>query len=101
MQGYVFTWGKKRLVNGRLFEHGRGVWVAKVKVMLPEALKPKLLTGCVGGLQEMGTAIPRGLVNSVPAECSQESAVIGMAQMAPPGGVTKQGFLGRGRLGYE
>lgn len=35
---------------------------AKVKAMLPEDLRPKLLPGCGDGLQEMGTAVPRGLL---------------------------------------
>lgn len=51
------------------------------------------------GLQEMGTAIPRGLL--VPAECSQESAVIRMTQMSLLGAVAKQDFLGRTRLDSE
>lgn len=34
----------------------------KVKAMLLEALRPKLLPGCGDGLQEMGAAVPRGLL---------------------------------------
>lgn len=56
-------------------------------------------TGHGDGLQEMGTAIPRELL--VPAECSQESAVVRMTQMSLLGAVAEQDFLGRMRFDCE
>lgn len=49
--------------------------------MLPEALKPNLLAGHAGGLQEMGTAVPRGLLTRsfLSGEYSDQDGTDGIA----------------------
>lgn len=56
--------------------------------MLPEALRPNLFTGSADGPQEMDTAVPRGLLAQ-----SMQSALT-RVQMALPGAVPEQNFLG-------
>lgn len=61
---------------------------SKGKVMLPKALRPKLFAGSVDGPQGMDTAVSRGLL----AQSMQ--SVLRRVQMALPGAVPQQNFLG-------
>lgn len=56
--------------------------------MVPEALRSKLFTGSVDGPQGMDTAVPRGLLPQ-----PMQSA-LRRVQMAPPGAVPEENFLG-------
>lgn len=83
----------KKVINGRLL---KGELLSTVMVssegkgtmMLAEALRAKLFAGSTDGSQGMDTAVPRGLL------AQSMRNILRRVQMAPPGAVPEQNFLG-------